>query len=74
MDDALSFLAPLSAERCLVSARLLLIFGFTTDLGSQCGFRLCQNNYMITLSVAGLLLLLNVALISSILSFDKFMG
>ena len=74
MDDALSSLAPLSAESCLVSARLLVIFGFTTDLGPQCGFCLCQNHLMITLSVAGLLLLLNVALISSILSFDKFMG
>ena len=44
MDDALSFLAPLSAESCLVSARLLVIFGFTTDLGPQCGFGLCQDH------------------------------
>ena len=74
MDDALSSLAPLSAESCLVSARLLVIFGFTTDLGSQRSFLLCQNMTMITLSVAGLLLLLNVALISSILSVDKLIG
>ena len=74
IDDALSFLAPLSAERCLVSARLLLIFGFTTDLGSRRSIRICQNMKVITLSIAGLLLLLNVALISSILSVDKLIG
>ena len=57
---------------CLRSAAA--IFGFTTDLGSQRGIRICQNVTMITLSVAGLLLLLNVALISSILSVDKLIG
>ena len=50
------------------------IFGFTTDFASQWGFRICQNVTMITLSVAGLLLLLNVALISSILSVDQLIG
>ncbi|WP_167897168.1 hypothetical protein [Synechococcus sp. CC9311] len=55
-------------------AGLLVIFGITTDLGSQCGFRICQDVTMITLSVAGFLLLLNVALISSILSIDKLIG
>ena len=58
----------------LVLARTRVIFGFTTDLGSQCSFLLCQNVTMITLSVAGLLLLLNVALISSILSVDRLLG
>ena len=58
----------------LVLARSRLIFGFTTDLGSQRSFLLCQNVTMITLSVAGLLLLLNVALISSILSVDRLLG
>ena len=51
-----------------------VIFGFTTDLGSRGSFCFCQNVTMITLSVAGLLLLLNVALISSILSVDKLIG
>ena len=59
---------------CVVFAGLLVIFGFITDLGSRCSIRICQNMTMITLSVAGLLLLLNVALITSILSIDQLSG
>ena len=50
------------------------IFGFPTDFASQRGFCICQNVTMITLSVAGLLLLLNVALISSVLTVDQWIG
>ena len=50
------------------------IFGFTTDFASQWGFCICQNVTMITLSVAGLLFLLNVALISSVLTVDQWIG
>ena len=55
-------------------AGLFAIFVFTTDLGSRRSIRICHNMKMITLSIAGLLLLLNVALISSILSVDKLIG
>ena len=59
---------------CVVFAGLLAIFGFITDLGSRRALRICQYITMITLSVAGLLLLLNVALISTILSVDQLIG
>ena len=64
----------LRLKGCVVLAGLLVIFGFITDLGSRCSIRICQNVTMITLSVAGLLLLLNVVLISSILSVDQLIG
>ena len=59
---------------CVVLAGLLVIFGFITDLGSRRALRICKHITMITLSVAGLLLLLNVALISTILSVDQLIG
>ena len=59
---------------CVVLAGLLVIFGFITDLDSRCSIRICQDMTMITLSVAGLLLLLNVVLISTILSVDQLIG
>ena len=62
------------AKCSCVLASLPAIFGFAADFVSQCGFCICQNVTMITLSVAGLLLVLNVALISSILSFDQLIG
>ena len=64
----------LRLKGCVVFAGLLVIFGFITDLGSRCSIRICQNITMISLSVAGLLLLLNVVLISSILSVDQLIG
>ena len=62
------------AKRNCVLGSLPAIIGFAADFVSQCGFCICQNVTMITLSVAGLLLVLNVALISSILSVDQLIG
>ena len=51
-----------------------LIFRFAKDFGSQSGLPVCQNLQMITFAVAGTLVLLNLALISTILSFDQLFG
>ena len=72
-DMDLSLQAQWSKEQLSLSSTAK-IFVFTTDFVSQCSFCICQNVTMITLSVAGVLLLLNVALISSILSVDQLIG
>ena len=69
----LSLQAQWSKEQLSLSSTAK-IFVLTTDFVSQCSFCICQNVTMITLSVAGVLLLLNVALISSILSVDQLIG
>ena len=58
----------------LSSGSVACDFCLTTDFVSRSSFYICQNVTMITLSVAGLLLVLNVALISSILSVDQLIG
>ena len=50
------------------------IFWFTTDLSSQLLLWFRHNLYMISFAVAGALLLLNVALISTLLSIDHLIG
>ena len=72
--DDLSLQSRLSAKNSCVNALSPANLGFTTDFASQRGFCICQNMTMITFSVAGFLLLLNVALISSVLSVDKLIG
>jgi hypothetical protein len=73
-DDCLCRLGWGASKWSYLVATLLVIFGLTTDFVSRCSFYICQNVTMITLSVAGLLLVLNVALISSILSVDQLIG